>query len=574
MGCGLDRLGVSGKVLDAFMCAHRGVARPAVPFPWTSDLGLKSLWSVEGHFIKRRRSEQVVLGGESVGEFWCGDKVLTGGTTEPVDRVEKFLVALRYLLAMSLALTSTAAEGRERRGLLSFRSGEGVVDDIPAEATMSQWGQWKVAVPKKSLDFTLRPKIPSSQMFGDSILHPKYYLYCSQSHPSSSSSAPSSPASSSTALVPASSPSSPSYASLMLVAYPQQQQQPTMYVAAQPTYYYAQTTAGQWTPVQTVAQAGNVSNGAYVLQQPQQIRTQAPTTTSAQPTFIAVPQAQQVATRQPQVATRQPQVYTQQAPHGQVAYRAGPPTISVPTVRPGLQRKHSSASMHGRRDSFDSQDSRSGMFTDREEYNRAPSPVFSEATSSSSGSSSSSSSSHLNLSRSALNHYLAPQKTRPRRESIIRRGSYDLPGPVTSRPPMGLPAPGPQQAMVPMHPQPTRSATYPPPSGMAPQQMAVEPAFVRPADLSGRPVSFHEDQNPVYSSYELYNAQRNSPSASRPPTIRPTLARRASSRSLGGAGELSASAYGSGFSMGGGPGMGLMGGGYDNGDDKRKWWKR
>ncbi|KAG9046965.1 hypothetical protein FS837_003301 [Tulasnella sp. UAMH 9824] len=364
---------------------------------------------------------------------------------------------------------------------------------------------------------------------------------------------------------------------LSVVAYPQQQQQPTMYVAAQPTYYYAQTTAGQWTSVPTVAQAGGVSNGAYVLQ-PQQIRTQAPTTTAPQPTsYIAVPQAQQrvattasgavVATRPVAVAQPQPQVYTQ-AP--QVAYRAGPPTIAVPTVRPGLQRKHSSASMHGRRDSFDSQDSRSGMFIDREEYNRAPSPVLSETTSSSS---SSSSSSHLNLSRSALNHYLAPQKTRPRRESIMRRGSsYDLPGPVTSRPPMALPAPGPQQAMVPIHPQPTRSATYPPPSGIAPP-MAAEPAFVRTADLSGRPVSFHEDQNPVYSSYELYNNnQRSSPSASRPPTIKPALVRRASSRSLGGAGELSASAYGAGFGMGGGPAMGIMGGGYDS-SDKRKWWK-
>ncbi|KAG8934567.1 hypothetical protein FRC01_001980 [Tulasnella sp. 417] len=364
---------------------------------------------------------------------------------------------------------------------------------------------------------------------------------------------------------------------LSVVAYPQQQQ--PMYVAAQPTYYYAPSTAGQWTSVQTVAPAGGVSNGAYVLQPQQQIRTQPPTTVAPQPTsFIAVPQAQQrvattssgavVATRQ--VAVAQPQVYGQPP---QVAYRAGPPTIAVPTVRPGLQRKQSSASMHGRRDSFDSQDSRSGIYIDREEYNRAPSPVLSEATSSSSGSSSSS---HLNLSRSALNHYLAPQKTRPRRESIMRRGSsYDLPGPVTGRPPLALPAPGPQQAMVPMHPQPTRSATYPPPSGIAPGQpmMVAEPAFVRPADRSGRPVSFHEDQNPVYSSYELYNTQRSSPSASRPPTIKPALVRRSSSRSLGGGGELSASAYGSGLGMGAGPAMGIMGGGYGGGDDNRKWWK-
>ncbi|KAG8945463.1 hypothetical protein FRC04_000748 [Tulasnella sp. 424] len=365
----------------------------------------------------------------------------------------------------------------------------------------------------------------------------------------------------------------------MLVAYPQQQT--GVYVAAQqPTYYYAQPTAGQWTSVPTVAQAGGVSNGAYVVQT-QQIRTQAPT--SAQPTsYIAVPQAQQqrvvttssgamVATR---VAQPQGQVYAQ-APQQMYRSSQGPPTIAVPTVRPMLQRKQSSASMHGRRDSFDSQDSRSGMYiTDREEYNRAPSPVLSEATSSSSGSSSSSSSSHLNLSRSALNHYTAPQKTRPRRESIIRRSSYDLPGPMTSRPQMALPAPGPQQAMIQVHPQPTRSATYPPPSGMAPAQ----PAFVRTTDLSGRPVSFHEDQNQVYSSYELYNnnqqQQRGSPSSSRPPTIKSALVRRASSRSLGGGGELSASAYGSGFGMGApGPGMGLMGGGYDNRDDNRRWWK-
>ncbi|KAG8983463.1 hypothetical protein FRB90_006012, partial [Tulasnella sp. 427] len=207
----------------------------------------------------------------------------------------------------------------------------------------------------------------------------------------------------------------------MLLAYPQQQQQPTMYVA-QPTVYYAQTTAGQWAPVQTVTQAGGVSNGAYVQLQPQQIRTQALPTAAPQPTsFITVPQAQPrvattasgavVATRPVAVAQPQQQVY---AP--QVAYRAtqGPPTITVPTLR----RKQSSASMHGRRDSFDSQDSRSGIFVDREEYNRAPSPVLSEATSSSSGSSSSS---HLNLPRSALNHYTAPQKSRGRRESVIRR---------------------------------------------------------------------------------------------------------------------------------------------------------
>lgn len=341
---------------------------------------------------------------------------------------------------------------------------------------------------------------------------------------------------------------------------PQHQPQKAYYVqqqvvAAPAAGQWATTSGTQWVSVAPSALAG----GNYVYattpsqHQPHHQPQRPPMATVIPPGYSLVtaqpqPQQQQQRVRAP--STYGPQQARALAPiPAPVRSQSYPPTV-LP-ARPPMQRKISSVSLHQRRPSMDAQE---GIVPDADDLPVPASPVFSESTISSSGSSSSGSSmsSHLNLSRSAMNHYTAPQRSR--RLSVSSRG-YD---PLANRSQLSLPPPpiqgGPHQiAAPPINAGPVLS-TPPQP----------QPNFVRPPTNSTRPVSFHEDCAPVYSSYELYQPGPGS----RPPTSRPPLGRRPSSRSLSGAPELGPSSYGASIGMGG-PSMGMYGGE----QEKRKWWK-
>ena len=305
---------------------------------------------------------------------------------------------------------------------------------------------------------------------------------------------PGTPSKSTSSLPILSSPTMLAYPSTMYVTQPQQQQ-----------YYYVQqpqasNTAGQWPVVYSGSNGYVYSAGGMVHQQP--------TMTQAHPTAYG---------SQPLLRTA-----VSAAPRPMTA--AQPISIPGPTTRPPLQRQSSSANSR-----------RGSLPLDADDF-MTVSPVLSDSTLSSS---SGSSASHLNLPRSAINHYMAPQRSR--RPSLVqRRSSYELAQP--------------QHSTGPRHPALNGQLSAVPRS---------EPPLVRPKDLSGRPISFHNEQNGLYSSYELYQPT----SRSHPPTTRPTLIRRSSSRSLSGS-ELSASSYGSGLGMGGS-------GGYGNDNSgKGRWFKR
>ncbi|KAG8985871.1 hypothetical protein FRB94_005126 [Tulasnella sp. JGI-2019a] len=349
-------------------------------------------------------------------------------------------------------------------------------------------------------------------------------------------------------------------------------QQPTMYVQAttQPSYYYVQAQptatvpAGQWTAGgQQVVSTVNHSGSAYVYANP-----------GYRP--VVYQQAAQQPQQQPQQTFHHgKQTFTIAPSHMQI--KAAQPQQVVYAQPPQVQRTYSGGSVHS------SSSSRQNSIPVSDAGDFVPvSPVMSEATtmsddSSSSSFSSASASSRYNLPSSAINHYTAPSRERPRRNSFVH---HQQPSSLQPQP-YGIPSAGqsslslpPPQVSQPIYGHPSQQLSHPsiPTSMQQPQQ----PVFVRNTGRSDHPVNYHPNQNQqVYSSFELYKPspqqqqQQGQHHRSRS-TSRPVLTRRASTTQMVPV-PLTSSSYGT-VSMGGGPGMGMgYGGERDSGD--KKWWK-
>ncbi|KAG8932617.1 hypothetical protein FRC03_000749 [Tulasnella sp. 419] len=201
------------------------------------------------------------------------------------------------------------------------------------------------------------------------------------------------------------------------------------------------------------------------------------------------------------------------------------------------------------------------------------SPVLSDSTSSSSSSgalstSTSTSQSSFNLSRSALNHYVSAQRSRERSHKVASTLYHSDLSDVHSTgetrynaPPMILPAGPTYRVSAPHASFPSSIPTHFPPATPG------APGLRRQRTGRGTdPVSYHEDEGPIYSSYELYNPpERFGVSSSMPRFVKQSHNDPSP--------QLTGSAYGSGLGIGAGPG-------WMHGQDRdrqglkgKKWWK-